>query len=228
LRSRTSPAPQYQTSTQTPTKPKRRLFRPDSDTSIDFNFEPVSLVLTSLEPSLADLAKLSREEKRVGRRLVAFDRKVVGDDVQLSFRRISPEEYSERLFVISCIFHEVVVDEKTKATHDTWYTSVDILRLISFVVDGRASFDEKGRIRRNLQFINPTTITRAKLPQFFQLLMEFPMPKPRGIEKDIKVFPWNSLEAGLNKVMEKYVRSSPPSLLLYASGLTLTFLLCPN
>ena len=38
--------------------------------------------------------------------------------------------------------------------------------------------------------------------------MDFPIPKPRGIEKDIKVFPWDSLEAGLKKVMEKYVRSS--------------------
>jgi hypothetical protein len=36
--------------------------------------------------------------------------------------------------------------------------------------------------------------------------MDFPLPKPRVIEKDIKVFQWNSLETGLKKVLEKYVR----------------------
>jgi hypothetical protein len=136
---------------------------------------------------------------------------VVGDSIQLSFRRISPEEYTERLFVISCIYHHVnLEDEKTqeKFTRERWYTSVEILKLVEFIADGESTSIDKSRNRRNLEFIKPTTVSRAALPQFFQLLMDFPMPKPRGIEKDIKAFPWDSLEAGLKKVMEKYVRSS--------------------
>ena len=208
LRSRTSPAPlQCQTSLQTPPKPRRKLRRlQESDSGIDF--EPVSLILPT-KPSLADLGQPSKEEERAGRRLVAFDRKAVGDNVQLSFRRISPEEYTERLFVISCIYHKVTLEDKAKkkVTQERWYTSVDMLRLVEYIADGKSTSDERSRIRRNLEFIGPTTVSRAALPQFFQLLMDFPIPKPRGIEKDIKVFPWDSLEAGLKKVMEKYVRS---------------------
>lgn len=206
LRSRTSPAPlQCQTSTLTPPKPKRKLRRlQESDSGIDF--EPISLILPT-KPSLADLGNLSKEEERSGRRLVAFDRKVVGDDIHLSFRRISPEEYTERLFVISCIYHKVTLkDEKTEetVTREKWFTSVEILKLVEYIADGESTSIDKSRNRRNLEFIKPTTVSRAGLPQFFQLLMDFPVPKPRGIEKDIKVFPWDSLEAGLKKVMEKY------------------------
>ena len=198
---------------QTPPEPKRKLRRlQESDAGIDF--EPVSLILAT-KPSLADLGDPSREEERAGRRLVAFDRKVVGDNIQLSFRRISPEEYTERIFVISCIYHKVTLpvedkatEEKKKVTQERWFTSVEILKLVEFIADGKSSSDDKSRNRRNLEFIKPTTVSRAALPQFFQLLMDFPIPKPRGIEKDIKVFPWDSLEAGLKKVMEKYVRSS--------------------
>jgi hypothetical protein len=179
----------------------------ESDSGIDV--EPVSLILPT-KPSLADLGNLSKEEERAGRRLVAFDRKVVGDNIQLSFHRISPEEYTERLFVISCIHHKVTLeDDKTreKLTREWWYTSVEILKLVEFIADGESTSIDKSRNRRNLEFIKPTTVSRAALPQFFQLLMDFPIPKPRGIEKDIKAFPWDSLEAGLKKVMEKYVRS---------------------
>jgi len=136
---------------------------------------------------------------------------VVGDNVQLSFRRISPEEYTERLFVMSCIYHKVTLkDKKTGevSTRERWFTSVEILKLVEYIADEESSSLDRSRNRRNLEFINPTTVSRAALPQFFQVLMDFPIPKPRGIEKDIKVFPWDSLEAGIKKVMEKYVRSS--------------------
>ena len=154
---------------------------------------------------------------------------MVGDNVQLSFRRISPEEYSEKLFVISCIYHKVtLVLKKTHevVTRERWYTSVDMLRLVEYIAGGKSTNDERSRIRRNLEFISPTTVSRAVLPQFFQLLMDFPIPKPRGIEKDIKVFPWDSLEAGLKKVMEKYVRFKSPSF-FYPSSLTINVFLAP-
>lgn len=195
---------------QSPPKPRRKLRRlQESDLGIDF--EPVSLILPT-KPSLADLGHPSKEEERAGRRLVAFDRKVVGDNVQLSFRRISPEEYSERLFVISCIYHKVTLEDKgkNKVTRERWYTSVEMLRLVEYIADGKSTSDERSRIRRNLEFLGPTTVSRAALPHFFQLLMDFPIPKPRGIEKDIKVFSWDTLEAGLKKVMEKYVRPTLP------------------
>jgi hypothetical protein len=36
--------------------------------------------------------------------------------------------------------------------------------------------------------------------------MDFPDPKPRNIEKDLKVFEWNLLGQALEKILSKYVR----------------------
>lgn len=35
--------------------------------------------------------------------------------------------------------------------------------------------------------------------------MDFPDPKPRNIEKDLKVFEWNLLGQALEKILSKYV-----------------------
>jgi hypothetical protein len=35
--------------------------------------------------------------------------------------------------------------------------------------------------------------------------MGFPNPKPRNIEKDVKVFPWDILSSALKKIIGKYV-----------------------
>ena len=197
VRSRTSPAPlECQTSKPGLPEYKRGLRRHEADLGHDF--EPVSLVFAA-KPSLADLGKdLSEEELGQGRRLISFERTEVDDKLYLSFRRISREEYNEGLVVVSCIYR--------KETHETWYTSVDMIRLVEYIAQAQFTSEEKSRIRRNLEFLHPTTVSRTGMPQFFQTLMDFPIPKPRVIEKDIKVFHWNSLEAGLKKVLEKYVR----------------------
>lgn len=196
VRSRASPAPQGgQTSTP---KYKRVLRRHEPDQGQ--SFEPVSLVFAA-KTTLADLGKgLSQEELNLGRRLVRFQREKVGDTVYLSLCRISPEAYVDdgETVAISCIYR--------KETRETCYTSVDMIRLVEYIAQSQFSSEEKSRIRRNLEFLHPTTVTRTGMPQFFQILMDFPIPKPRVIEKDIKVFQWNSLEAGLKKVLEKYVR----------------------
>lgn len=195
VHSRNSPVPlECQTSKSTPPEYKRELRRHEPD--LGYDFDPVSLVFKT---SLADLGKdLSEDELCQGRRMISFERKEDGDKLQLSFRRISRDEYNEGLIVVSCIYR--------KETHDTWYTSVDMIRLVEYIAQTQFSSEEKSRIRRNLEFLHPTTVSRTGMPQFFQTLMDFPLPKPRVIEKDIKVFQWNSLEAGLKKVLEKYVR----------------------
>jgi hypothetical protein len=156
-------------------------------------------VSLKLEGDLKGLGKnLSVEEIARRRRLVRFVREEDGNMLRLSFYPIRQEEYEEGYFVISCIYRE--------DSCDTWCTSVDMMKLIEYISQDKTSDKEKGRIRRNLEFLRPTTVSRMVRPQLFQILMDFPMPKPRTIEKAIKVFKWNSLVAGLNKVMEKYVR----------------------
>jgi hypothetical protein len=147
----------------------------------------------------ADLGKsLTKEELNLRRRLVRFLCKKEGDTLRVSFHPIRQEEYDERLVVISCIYRD--------DTCDTCYTSVDMIRLVEYIVQAPLAPEEKSRIRRNLEFLHPTTVSKATMPRFFQVIMDFPSPKPRIIEKDIKIFQWDTLVAGLNKVLDKYVR----------------------
>jgi len=69
--------------------------------------------------------------------------------------------------------------------------------------------EEKNRIRRNLEGFRPITVSKNKpgSEDFFKLIMGFPNPKPRNIEKDVKVFPWDVLGVALKKIIGKYVSS---------------------
>ncbi|KAH9978969.1 hypothetical protein BGW80DRAFT_708077 [Lactifluus volemus] len=79
-----------------------------------------------------------------------------------------------------------------------------MIRLVEYIVQAELSSEEKSRIRRNLEFLHPTTVSKAGMEGLFQTIMQFPSPKPRTIEKDIKIFQWDTLVAGLNKVLDKY------------------------
>lgn len=75
----------------------------------------------------------------------------------------------------------------------------------------RFTVEEKNRIRRNLEGYKPLTVSKAKSDseEFFKLIMGFGAPKPRNIEKDVKVFPWKILGPALKKIISKY--SASPS-----------------
>lgn len=85
----------------------------------------------------------------------------------------------------------------------------------------RFSVEEKNRIRRNLEGFHPMTVSKAKADseEFFKIIMGFPNPKPRNIEKDVKVFPWKILEPALKKIIGKY-SASPSSTLPPANMMT--------
>ncbi|KAK7927844.1 hypothetical protein PG985_004842 [Apiospora marii] len=67
--------------------------------------------------------------------------------------------------------------------------------------------EEKNWIRRNLETFRPQTVSKAKAEseEFFKIIMAFPNPKPRHIEKYIKVFPWKNLAQALKKIISKYM-----------------------
>ena len=192
--SRTSPAP-VEVEESKPTLAWKRILR-RYECKRGVNSDRVSLKLQGDLKSLGE--NLSDEEIARRRRLVRFIRKEEGNTLRLFFYPIRQEDYEEGFFVISCIYHEDYPG--------TWCTSVDMMKLLQYISQDKTNDKEKGRIRRNLEFLRPTTVDRKVEPKLFQTLMDFPMPKPRTIEKSIKVFKWNSLVAGLNKVMEKYVR----------------------
>ncbi|EGN99544.1 hypothetical protein SERLA73DRAFT_38367, partial [Serpula lacrymans var. lacrymans S7.3] len=139
------------------------------------------------------------DELAAGRRLVRFYRVQDGNKLIVTAEHMAPQmEYDETDIIVSCIYF----DEVDRCC----ITSVDIIHLLERLVDLDFEVDERNRIRRNLEHLKPTTIAKlSKYSRFFQKLVDFPDPKPRKIEKDIKVFNWVELPRALNKIISKYV-----------------------
>ncbi|KAI1362019.1 hypothetical protein F5Y08DRAFT_355616 [Xylaria arbuscula] len=150
------------------------------------------------------------EECENGRRLVQFSKKQQGSTLSTTFKPVSISERPPNGICISCIYW----NEK----RECFVTSVDTISLLEqlVVAPNRFSIEEKNRIRRNLEGFRPLTVSKAKAEseEFFKTIMGFPNPKPRNIEKDVKVFPWKILGPALKKIISKY-SASPSS----ASGL---------
>ncbi|KAF8923586.1 hypothetical protein BGZ58_002774 [Dissophora ornata] len=143
----------------------------------------------------------SAEEWDSHRRLVQFWRRQDGNDIHCTFAPVAPTDRQPNSIVISCIYWA----EK----NDCFLTSVDCIYLLESLIAVRFTVEEKNRIRRNLEGFRPITVSKCKpeSAEFFKLIMSFPNPKPRNIEKDVKVFPWKVLPYALKKIISKYTAS---------------------
>ena len=143
----------------------------------------------------------SLEEFDARRRLVQFTRKQSGSTIHADFKGIAPEDRPPNSITISSIWWE----EKKEC----YVTSVDTIFLLESLVAVRFTVEEKNRIRRNLEGFRPLTVSKSKADseEFFKTIMGFPNPKPRNIEKDVKVFPWKILAHALKKIISKYSAS---------------------
>jgi hypothetical protein len=139
------------------------------------------------------------DEWSASRRIVMFKRSQSGCTITGTFNPVTVEERPPNSICISCIFWE--------AKNECFVTSVDTIYLLEQLVAARFTVEEKNRIRRNLEGFRPLTVSKAKpdSEEFFKLIMGFPSPKPRNIEKDVKVFPWKILVHALKKIIGKYV-----------------------
>ncbi|KAI1762679.1 hypothetical protein GGR53DRAFT_407122 [Hypoxylon sp. FL1150] len=158
----------------------------------------------------------TQEEWENRRRIVLFNKKQQGPTLSTSFKPVTVNERPPQSICISCIYW---------AEKDECYvTSVDTISLLEQLVaaPGRFTVEEKNRIRRNLEGFRPLTVSKAKADseEFFKVIMGFPSPKPRNIEKDVKVFPWKVLGSALKKIISKY-SASPSSTLPPGPGPTL-------
>jgi hypothetical protein len=143
----------------------------------------------------------SQEELDAKRRLVGFERSQLGSTITTSFGPVKADVRDARRIFVSCIWWE----EKDEC----FITSVDTIFLLEQLVNVRFTVEEKNRIRRNLEGFRPLTVSKARSDSegFFKVIMGFPNPKPRNIEKDVKVFPWKILAHALKKIISKYVCS---------------------
>jgi hypothetical protein len=143
----------------------------------------------------------SPDERDAKRRLVQFTRVQTGSTIHADFKPVSPEDRAPNSICISCIHWE--------GKNECFVTSVDTIYLLESLVGVRFTVEEKNRIRRNLEGFRPLTVSKAKADseEFFKVIMGFPAPKPRNIEKDVKVFPWKILGHALKKIIGKYSAS---------------------
>lgn len=171
-------------------------------------YDPYAHILNKanlhVEGNLDDMLHNWTEEEWMNqRRLVRFWRRQEGNEVICSFAPISQSERpnQQNMIVVSCIYW--------KERDDYFITSVDCIYLLESLIAVRFTVEEKNRIRRNLEGFRPLTVSKLRQDsaEFFKLIMAFPNPKPRNIEKDVKVFPWRSLGMALKKIISKYTAS---------------------
>ncbi|KAI7870643.1 hypothetical protein BDF14DRAFT_1720670, partial [Spinellus fusiger] len=143
-----------------------------------------------------------KNEMREGRLIARFWRKSGPNTVSSKYHFLFDwNETCKGTISISCIYWEMQ-DEFV-------YTSVDCIRLIEYLVDGQFTQQEKNRVRRNLEEFQPLTLKKhcKDTEEFFVKVMKFFDPKPRNIEKDIKLFKWNTLGKALQKIIGQYTAS---------------------
>lgn len=177
---------------------------------------PNSKAVLKIEGDLDKMAvEWNEDEWEAKRRLVQFQRSQTGSSIHATFEAVSPEERRPNSICISCIWWE--------ERGECFVTSVDAIYLLESLVAVRFTVEEKNRIRRNLEGFRPLTVSKQKADseEFFKVIMGFPNPKPRNIEKDVKVFPWKILAHALKKIIGKYV-SSPSCSPIAAAYVRLT------
>lgn len=170
----------------------------------------------------ADLEAIGRsitwdaDQLRLSRRVVYFSRRQNGAEIFLKFWVAKPDEVGgggssrpQNALPLSCILWP--------RKNQCYVTSVDTIALLEWIMAQKFPTEEKNRIRRNLEHFKPVTVKKP-IPgggpgsgdsedtnELFTTIMGFSAPKPRNIEKDIKVFRWKDLKSALLKITGKYV-----------------------
>lgn len=143
------------------------------------------------------------QEKKDRRRLVQFWRRQQENEIICHCKAIPPTNRANTIheIIVSCIYWE--------SNNDYFITSVDIIYLLEALIGAKFTTEEKNRVRRNLESFNPLTVSKMRpdSSDFFKLIMAFNHPKPRNIEKDLKVFAWSTLPTALKKIISKYSAS---------------------
>ncbi|CAO3635584.1 unnamed protein product [Cunninghamella blakesleeana] len=145
----------------------------------------------------------NEQEKQDRRRLVQFWRRQQENEIICHCKPIPPTNRANTVqeIIVSCIYWE--------SNNDYFITSVDIIYLLEALIGAKFTTEEKNRVRRNLESFNPLTVSKMRpdSSDFFKLIMAFHHPKPRNIEKDLKVFAWSTLPTALKKIISKYSAS---------------------
>ena len=191
-----------------PSQSRRVEFRRTADL---LDFEGTALGKANLQfiSNVNDMTlNWSELELQGGRRLVQFWRKQEGNTIVIQHKVIPQQEYVEGNLVVSCLWWP--------ERKEHFLTSVDAITLAEFLLETSFTVPAKNRARRNIAVLNPITLPKVKNDRartvnekMFVRVMGYPQPKPRTIEKNIKVYRWRDLSSCLEKIIQKYVRVFP-------------------
>lgn len=80
---------------------------------------------------------------------------------------------------------------------------------MEFLIGVMFTTQEKNRVRRTLQRFRPETVCKnlEYTQSFFRLIMGYAKPKPRKVEKDIKVYRWRDLKEILERIVHRFTPS---------------------
>jgi hypothetical protein len=141
-------------------------------------------------------------ESDVGRRIVKFHvRRAPGGFRTVSCRPIHPSEYvgpvsGGIMDTVSCIANPV--------TGELVITSCDLLELAGLLYGEKPETEEKNRLRRHIERMEPRTIGKRRDPDgLFARIASYNEPRALTIVKDVKVFEWARLEEALEMIMAK-------------------------
>ncbi|KNE64236.1 hypothetical protein AMAG_19136 [Allomyces macrogynus ATCC 38327] len=142
----------------------------------------------------------AREKTHLKRRLVTLHvaRDPVRGKIRISYLLTAPQNVDPRAITVSCIYWA--------RANAYFLTSVDFIYAMEKILAAPFSVEEKNRIRRNMETFRPITVAkgRAESADFFRTIMQFGDPKPRKIEKDVKVFRWDIFPDAIRKIVEKW------------------------
>jgi hypothetical protein len=143
----------------------------------------------------------TEDEQLASRRLVEFSTERDAEVIQTAFKAVTEGNRDLNLPVVSCIYYE------RKKLH--YITGVEVIVLLEFVLGLRFTTEDKYRIRRNLETFKPLTVAKSnEHDDIYELIMGFPDPKPRNIDKSVKIFLWSTLENILKNIASRYVSNN--------------------
>lgn len=141
------------------------------------------------------------------RQVVEVTRRQEGDTISANFKPVHDAFRDAGRLYISCIRWEEEEEGKEEARF--YITSVDMIRLYSFLLGVTFTLGELNRIRRRLEASKPTAISKLKGPHtaFFGRLVSYQDPQPWNVKKDIKVFKWETISTSTIKQFRVFVGS---------------------
>lgn len=139
------------------------------------------------------------EEYQVGRRLVRFARRLENSKLLVSCQAIPAHQFNQNDITISCIRWPYA------DTH--WFTSAEFILLLEKLLETTFHHSTKSRIMQNLAFFGLIQVYQNDegSKMFYKRIMELTARTSCIAQRELKICPWELLEAALNKVLAKSV-----------------------